>query len=109
MLMCGVLALADDMLTSLSFKNIHILMARHPEYAISEWLSGPKATLFVAVREAPEYARRARIRQDGDAFRIEINGRPVCTSWSSVVACAHVQLFSAEYHKFGYRFMKSGC
>ncbi|KAI5169143.1 hypothetical protein PAEPH01_0475 [Pancytospora epiphaga] len=107
-LLSGTYSLVDDVINSLSSKNIHILVARHPDYVLSEWLSGPKTTPFVIAKEGDEYSQRAKIRQNGDSVRIEINNKPLCTSWSSIISCKVGHLFTPEYHIYGYRFIRNG-
>lgn len=54
------------------------------------------------------YVRRARIRQDGDLFRVEINGADICVSGKDVRTCPRGELFDIGYSTVGYRFKKDG-
>lgn len=96
----------DRVLYTLSGKNIHVLVAQHAQYALSVRLEGPGAMPFVAARDMPGYARRARISQDGDLFHLEVNGKGVCTSGGAVKSCVRSNLFEVQYHRFGYRIKK---
>lgn len=105
MLLLMAMTACGSILPLISSRNIEILLARHDGYAFSERLDGFSATPFVAARERPNYARRSRIVTDGDHYRLEINGKAVCSRGRLVVACPAPGLFDIVQYKYGHRIM----
>ncbi|KAI4292196.1 hypothetical protein PAPHI01_1470 [Pancytospora philotis] len=109
MLFCCLLcahAIADHLLSDLSSVYIHILFAHHPQYALAESLNSPGAVRFLGARDAEGYSRKARIRQDGDSFRVEINGHMLCANKERIVGCPTGDLYTIVQGKFGYAFRR---
>lgn len=87
-------------------QNIHIAVSQHPQYLLGEDLSDMTNSPFRISKERSNFISRARINQDGDMYRIRINGKYICRRGEAATACPRGDLFSVREFRFGYRIIQ---